>query len=313
MTHDAQLFVGVDVAKAWLDVHLLPEGCAERLPNTPAGRRHLARTLAAGPRAHVALEASGGYERGLVGALRAVGVSVGVANPRQVRAFARGQGVRAKTDRIDARVLARFAQQVPGNPPMPPDPARETLREYVACRAWLGKELITLANRLEHLRDHNLRARLEARRAALRAEIKDITRQIERLVHAAAPLDTLVRRLTAVPGVGLITACTLIARLPELGRISHRQIAALVGLAPIARDSGRLRGKRMIAGGRTDVRNALYMAALAATSFNKTIKARYQKLRAAGKPPKLALVACMRALIVALNAIVRDDAQPRTV
>lgn len=313
MTKQPQRFVGIDVAKAWLDVHILPDEHAQRFANTPAGQRDLTRHLRASRVARVVLEASGGYERAIVGVLRAARVPVDVANPRQVRDFARGRGLRAKTDRLDARVLALFAQQVPCAPPPPPDPARETLREYVTYRTWLSRELVALTNRLEHLRDPELRATLVARCAELRSQLKTLIRRLLQLVRAAAPLAQLYRRLSAVRGVGPITACTLIARLPELGQISHRQIAALVGVAPIARDSGLWRGKRIITGGRASVRNALYMAALTATKFNATIKVRYQKLLAAGKPTKVALVACMRKLLVALNAIVRDNAPPKTV
>lgn len=313
MTKHAQCHAGIDVAKAWLDLHLLPDGEARHLPNTLAGCRELATLLKARRTVRVVLEASGGYERDLVSTLRAAGLRVDVANPRQVRDFAKGIGLRAKTDALDARVLALFAQQVPVHQTVPSEPAREKLREYIDCRAWLGQELITITNRLEHLRDPELRARLEARRIALRAEIKDLARRLLALVRQSPKLDALRLRLCAVPGVGLLTASTLIARLAELGSLSGRQIASLVGLAPVARDSGRWRGKRMIAGGRTVVRNALYMAALAALSCNATIKARYHKLRAAGKPAKLAIVACMRKLLVDLNAIVRDDAHPKTV
>lgn len=313
MTKHAQCHAGIDVAKAWLDLHLLPDGEVRHLPNTPAGCRDLATLLKARRTVRVVLEASGGYERDLVSTLRAAGLRVDVSNPRQVRDFAKGIGLRAKTDAIDARVLALFARQVPAHPAPERDEARERLREYVDCRAWLGQELVTITNRLEHLREPELRARLEARRTALRAEIKDLARRLLTLVRQTPKLDALRLRLCAVPGVGLLTACTLIAPLAELGTLSGRQITSLVGLAPVARDSGRWRGKRMIAGGRTVVRNALYMAALAAISFNATIKARYQKLRDAGKPAKVALVACMRKLLVALNAIVRDDAPPKTV
>ena len=180
-------------------------------------------------------------------------------------------------------------------------------------RDWLSQQLIVLGNHLEHLQDRDLRADLEEQRRQLRTRLKTIELRLLQLVRTAPALARLYRRLCAVPGVGLITACTLIARLPELGRLSHRQIAALVGVAPFPRDSGNWHGKRMISGGRAAVRRALYMAALVAASHNQTIKARYRKLRAAGKPPKVALVACMRKLIVALNAIIRDDAQPKTV
>ncbi|HEX6094247.1 MAG TPA: IS110 family transposase [Dongiaceae bacterium] len=308
-----QIFVGIDVAKAWLDIHVLPDGEGRRVANRPAGHRALARSLTARQVARVVLEASGGYERAVVAALRRTGIAVEVANPRQVREFARGRGVHAKTDAVDARILALFARQDPVHATAAPEPARDKLREYVTFRDWLGQELIALGNHLEHLQDRDLRADLQERRQQLRTRIKKIELRLLQMVRAAPALARLYRRLCAVPGVGLITACTLIARLPELGRLSHRQIAALVGVAPFPRDSGNWHGKRMISGGRAAVRKVLYMAALVATNHNQTIKARYRKLRAAGKPPKVALVACMRKLIVALNAIVRDDAEPKTV
>ena len=308
-----QIFVGIDVAKAWLDIHVLPDGKSRRIANTPVGHRALVRSLTARRTARVALEASGGYERAVVVALRSAGIPIGIANPRQVREFARGRGVRAKTDAVDARILALFAQQDPLYATATPDPARDKLRDYVAFRDWLGQELIALGNHLEHLQDPDLRADLQERHQQLRGKIRKIELRLLQLVRRAPALAKLYRRLCAVPGVGLITACTLIARLPELGRLSHRQIAALVGVAPFPRDSGNWHGKRMISGGRSAVRKVLYMAALVATTHNRTIKARYRKLRAAGKPPKVALVACMRKLIVALNAIVRDDALPKTV
>lgn len=308
-----QIFVGIDVAKAWLDIHVLPDGKSRRIANRPAGHRLLVRALPARRVARVVLEASGGYERAVVAALRCAGLPVDVANPRQVREFARGRGVHAKTDAVDARILALFARQDPSHASTAADPARDKLREYVTFRDWLGQELIALGNHLEHLQDRDLRADLEERRRQLRTKVKTIELRLLQLVRAAPALAHLYRRLCAVPGVGLITACTLLARLPELGQLPHRQIAALVGVAPFPRDSGNWHGKRMISGGRAAVRKVLYMAALVAATHNQTIKARYRKLRAAGKPPKVALVACMRKLIVVLNAIVRDDAEPKTV
>jgi len=201
-----QIFVGIDVAKAWLDIHILPDGDSRRIANRPAGHRALVRSLTARRAARVVLEASGGYERAVAAALRGAGIPVDVANPRQVREFARGRGVHAKTDAVDAHILALFARQDPVHVTAVPEPARDKLREYVTFRDWLGQELIALGNHLEHLQDRDLRTDLEERRHQLRTKIKKIELRLLQLVRAAPALARLYRRLSAVPGGDLIIA-----------------------------------------------------------------------------------------------------------
>ncbi len=298
------LFIGIDVAKAQLEFAGRPSGETGTVPNTEAGIRDLvARCQTLAP-ALIVLEATGGYEAALVAALATAGLAVVVANPRQVRDFAKATGQLAKTDALDAHVLALFAERVRPTPRPLPDDAVQALDALLTRRRQLVEMLTAERNRL-----------LVAR-PAVRHDLQQHIRFLERrLREADDDLHTAVKAspvwrvrddlLQSVPGVGRVVSLTLLAELPELGRLSHKEIAALVGVAPLNRDSGRLRGKRLVYGGRAPVRAALYMAALVASKCNPVIRAFYRRLRAAGKPVKVALTACMRKLLIILNAMAR--------
>ena len=247
----ADVTVGIDVAKARLDVAVQPTGTTWTVARARGGLRRLQGQLEALRPTRIGLEASGGYERAVVAALSAAGLPVVVVNPRQTRDFARAHGILAKTDRLDARVLARFAAAV--RPPA------------------------------------------------------QVDRQLAALVQAAPARRVRAAWLPSIPGIGPVAAAVLLAEVPELGTCSRQQVAALVGVAPFNRDSGAWRGRRSCWGGRAQVRAALYMAALTATRVNPTLRACYQRLIAAGKPPKVALVACMRKLLVLRNALCKSQ------
>jgi len=299
------LFIGIDVAKAQLEFACRPSGETGTVPNVDEGIRELVTRCQALTPTLMVLEATGGYEAALVAALATAGLPVVVANPRQVRDFAKATGQLAKTDALDAQVLALFAERVRPVPRPLPDAAIQALDALLTRRRQLVEMLTAERNRL-----------LIAR-SAVRRDLQQHIRFLERrLREADDDLHTAVKAspawrvkddlLQSVPGVGRVVSLTLLAELPELGRLSHKEIAALVGVAPLNRDSGTLRGKRLVYGGRAPVRAVLYMAALVASKCNPVIRAFYLRLRAAGKPAKLALTACMRKLLTILNAIARD-------
>ena len=299
-------FVGIDVSKDWLDVHVLND-FADRFENTPEGLRDLVQRLGALPIERIVMEATGGYERLAAAELTAAALPVVVVNPRQVRDFAKALGKLAKTDRIDAEVLARFAEAI--RPELRPlaDEAQQKLRETLARRSQLIGMRTMEMNRLKQARSPRVRTDHEAVLEFLDERIQAINEDLDGLIQDAPAWLVKADLLKTVPGIGDQTARTLLAELTELGSTSRQQIAALVGVAPINRDSGMHRGKRTTAGGRNQVRTALYMATLAATSHNAVIRAYYKKCLAAGKPKKVALVACMRKLLVIVNAMLREQ------
>lgn len=298
-------FIGIDVAKAQLEFACRPREETGTMANDESGVAALVARCQARTPTLIVCEATGGYEAALVAALATAGLPIVIANPRQVRDFAKATGQLAKTDALDARVLALFAERVrPAVRPLP-DAAVEALEALLTRRRQLVEMLTAERNRL-----------LIAR-APVRRDLQQHIRFLERrLREADDDLHTAVKAspawrvkddlLQSVPGVGPVVSLTLLAQLPELGRLSHKEIAALVGVAPLNRDSGTLRGKRLVYGGRAPVRAVLYMAALVASRRNPAIRAFYARLRAAGKPAKVALTACMRKLLTILNAIARD-------
>jgi len=307
------LVLGVDVSAAWLDVAGWEAGslvtrppAGGRVTNDPAGITALLAALEAAPPGLALVEATGGWERPLVAALSAAGVPVAVVNPRFVRDFARSIGQLAKTDRLDARLLAQYGACV--RPPVRPRPdaATEALQASITRRRQLTAMLVAEQNH-RRLAPEPLHADIDRHLALLRADRDDLSRRIAAQVAAHPAWREQAARLRAVTGVGPLTAATLLAELPELGSLGRRQIAALVGVAPIARDSGRRRGARHCWGGRAGVRQVLYMAAVTASRHNPVLRPFYQRLRAAGKPTKVALIAVARKLLVILNALVRDQ------
>lgn len=310
----APTVVGIDVAKAQLDVALHPVGTLEQFPNTPAGHAAVLTVVQPLRPQLIVLEATGGYEVALVAALAHAGLPVVVVNPRQVRAYARATGRLAKTDAIDARVLALFGAQVQPVPRPVADAASQLLGALLARRRQLLEMLSAERNRLE-LALPPVTADIHAHIRWLEGRLDDVDTQLGASVAASPVWHAQEDLLRSVPGVGRITALTLLADLPELGTLNRRQLAALVGVAPFARDSGKQRGRRIIWGGRAQIRTCLYMAALAAARCNPVIRPFYQGLRARGKPHKVALVAAMRRLLTILNAMARTQTAwlaPRT-
>jgi transposase len=299
--------VGIDVCKDRLDVAVQPTDEQFSVTNDAVGWRLLVRRLKPLMARAVGIEASGGYERGVIDALLEAGLPVRAVNPWKLRLFAKAAGVLAKNDRLDAAVIARFVATMPSRE-VRRDRAIEHLAELVTARRQLVDALQQTANQTEHLRDPGLR-RLQARR--IRQLERDIVRLDQLMAQAIAASPTLSARydlLCSMPGVGPVLAATLIALLPELGSLPNRSIAALVGVVPYDFDSGRMKGQRHIFGGRAAVRRVLFMATQVATRFNPALKAFKQRLIATGKKPKVAIVAAMRKLIVTLNAMVRDNA-----
>jgi transposase len=298
--------IGIDVSKAALDVAVRPSGQSWRTGNDPTGIAGLVEQAAALAPACVVLEATGGLERAATAALAAAGLPVAVVNPRQVRDFAKATGQLAKTDALDAAVLAHFAEAVrPAVRPLP-DAAARALAEAVTRRQQLVEMLTAERNRLGSLSGH-WRERALAHVAWLRQELAALEAELAQLIEASPVWWARERLLRSVPGVGPAVARTLIADLPELGTLDRKRLAALVGVAPLNRDSGSFRGRRGIWGGRARVRAALYMGALVATRYNPAIAAFYQRLLTAGKPKKVALVACMHKLLRILNALLRTN------
>jgi transposase len=305
-TERTPVFVGIDVAKAELVVATRPADERWPVTNDERGLRTLVERLRRDAPALVVLEATGGYEVAAVAALAAAGLPVVVVNPRQVREFARATGELAKTDGIDAGVLALFAERVRPAVRAVPDDAQRELDALLTRRRQLLEMLFAERNRLGQATGRGrapVKKSLKAHIAFLERELKTTDTELAAMVRASPVWREKEDLLRSVPGVGRVLATTLLAELPELGRLSRREVATLVGVAPLARDSGTLRGRRFVQGGRASVRGVLYMGALVATRRNPVIRAFYQRLLAAGKPKKLALVACMRKLLTMLNAM----------
>jgi len=301
-------YAGIDVSKERLDIALWPEQASWQAVYDQRGVDELVQRLRAERIGLVVLEASGGLEVMLLGALGAAGMPVVRVNPRQVREFARATGRLAKTDRLDAEVLARFAGQVqPAVRPLA-DEAAGALQALVVRRRQLIEMLVAEQHRLLGARilPDAVRTEITEHVEWLRTRIRGVDDEIERSVQASALWKARDDLLRSVPGVGPVLAATLLAELPEIGTLGRKQVAALVGVAPLNRDSGTLRGRRTVSGGRGTVRRVLYMATVAAVRYNPALRTSYQRLLAAGKPRKVALVACMRKLIVILNALLRS-------
>lgn len=297
--------LGVDVARDWIDVCDPAPDEVRRIRTTPSALGAFARGLPAN--AFVVLEASGGCERPLLEALEAAGVAYARVNPRQAREFARATGRLAKTDKVDARVLAEMGLKLDLRTAPAPDPARRRLAELVARREDLVAMIAAEKQRLSAARDAFVRRELKAHVALLERRRVALDKQIAAHTRSHDDLARLDRLLRTAPGIGPIVASILIARLPELGLIDRRAIASLCGVAPLARDSGHSRGRRHVWGGRAGVRRVLYLAAFIASRSNPGLKAMRQRLQAAGKPFKVAIIACARKLLTILNAMARDQ------
>jgi len=301
-----QHFVGIDVSKDRLDVHLRPLGTAFAVARDGEGLASLVERLRGLAVELVVVEATGGFEVTVAAAIAGAGLPLAVVNPRQIRDFARAIGRLAKTDALDAEVIARFAEQI--RPPVRPVPDAQAraLAELVARRRQLIEMIVAETNRRRQLTQSRLVRGIERHLTALQKELTAIERDIDDEIRGSPAWREKEELLVSIPGIGPTVARTLIAELPELGALGRRQIAALAGLAPINRDSGKMRGRRHIAGGRAGVRSALYMAALTAMRCNPAIRLFGQRLKATGKQPKLVLIAAARKLLTIANALLRD-------
>jgi transposase len=299
-------FVGIDVSKAHLDVAWRPEGQDFRLPNTPEGIASLVERLKPLGPALILLEATGGLERDAAVALAEAKLPVRIVEPGRVRHFARSIGQHSKTDTLDARVLAHYAEAVRPEARDLPDQATRDLQALLDRRRQLVAMRVSEQNRLKQGPTVAVQADLKAHIAYLSDQIKAMDRSIGEAIEAKAEWKLRDEVLRSVPGIGPQTARTLLGLLPELGQLTGKQISALAGLAPRARDSGTVRGARTIFGGRAEVRTALYMASVSAMRFNPELRAFYGRLRGAGKAAKVALTAVSRKLLTIANAMIRD-------
>ena len=306
MASAAEIFVGVDVSKAWLDVAVHEQTTFFRVKNSDQGIAELVKWLQESEPALVVLEATGGFERMVALELAHADVPVVITNPRRVRAFARSTGRLAKTDKLDARVLAHFGFALRPEPRTLPGDDEEQLAGLLTRRRQILNMLTVEKNRLQTVRVE-MQADIVEHIRWLETKLMKLDKMIEQFVESIPAWQEKDSLLQSVPGVGPVTSCTLLAMLPELGKLNRQQIAALVGVAPVNKDSGRRQAKRRVYGGRATVRSVLYMAALSARKFNPVIRKFYERLIKQGKEKKVALTACMRKLLVILNAMVRTN------
>jgi transposase len=297
------VFVGIDISKAHLDIAVRPSGERWQADNTLEGIAPLVEKLLGLAPTLIVLEATGGFEMAVTAALVAAGLPVAVINPRQARDFAKSLGRLAKTDKIDAAILARFAEAIRPEPRSLPDAATQALQATVVRRRQLIEMMVAEKNRLP-MTHASIQPRLQEHILWLQAELKELDQDLQDQLRNSPIWREKEQILLSVTGVGPVTTVTLLADLPELGQLNRKQIAALVGVAPFNCDSGKMHGKRAIWGGRACVRTVLYMATLSASRTNPVIKTFYERLIKAGKLPKVALVACMRKLLTILNAMV---------
>lgn len=305
-TSENNLYVGIDVSKKWLDVDSYPESHPMQFSNDELGHEQLrARLLELAPQG-IIVEATGGLETALAGHLAMAGLAVAVINPKQGRDFAKAIGILAKTDTVDARVLARFGEAV--KPPCRPikDGELRQLEEVLTRRRQLV-EMITAEQNRKHQASPRMAKEIEEHLQWLKRRVQGADTDLGNAIKASPIWQAKANLLDSIPGVGKVTVCTVLAELPELGTLNRRQISALVGVCPYSRDSGTHRGKRRIWGGRAVVRSVLYMATLVAIRFNARLKEVYERHLAAGKLKKVAIVACMHKMLIIMNAMLRHN------
>lgn len=298
-----EVYAGIDVSQERLDVHIKPFGLSFSVPNTHKGLEELAKRLPEGSAMTVVIEATGGLEYLAAASLASRSLPVAVVNPRQVRDFARATGRVAKTDAIDAEALALFGEAVKPRLSSVPGEAEKALAELLSRRRAVVKMLAAEKNRLKQALTKAVKERISAHIAYLESEIKEVDIELEEKVEASPLWKAREELLVSVPGIANNTARVLLSGMPELGSLDRRRAAALAGVAPVNRDSGKMRGRRTTWGGREGVRKSLYMAALSGVRFNPHLKEFYTRLVSAGKPKKVAMVACMRKLVVLLNSL----------
>lgn len=304
MTH---IIIGIDISKDHLDVHHLPDGAASRFANTKSDLKALTTWLVSLQPERVVFEPTGAYHRKLERSLAEAGITYAKINPRQARRFAEATGTLAKTDKVDAMMLARFGMVLDPATTAARSQTLEILAELVVTRRALIKDRTAARNRQHNLSSALLKAQVKRRLKQIDADIAAIDDECRKLVEADPDLRSRLAILSSIPGIGEVTVMTMLAEMPELGTMDKRQAASLAGLAPVTRQSGKWRGKSFIKGGRRTLRQALYMPALVAIRFNRELKAKYQSLIDAGKPAKVAITAIMRRLITIANALIRDQ------
>jgi transposase len=310
--NDLSIFIGIDVSKATLDVAVRPQGTVWQVPNDEVGQAELlARFVGLAPTL-VVLEATGGYELSVAAALAGAGLPVAIVNPRQVRDFAKATGRLAKTDQLDAAVLAQFAEAIHPEPRPVPDALTQQFSALVERRRQVVQMVTAERNRLQATRSPAVRRHIQAHLDWLTNQLHELEEELRQAIEASPIWLAQRDLLCSVPGIGPTLAAVLLADLPELGTLSAKHLAALVGVAPLNRDSGTHRGHRIVWGGRAGVRAALYMAALVATRYNPLLRAFYLRLVERGKPKKVALTACMHKLLTVLNAMVKHQTPWRT-
>jgi len=302
-----QPVIGIDVAKASLDAYVHPSGARFRVANDDLGIKTLLEQLKTFPQATVILEATGGLEFRVAAALASAGFPIAIVNPRQVRDFARAMGRLAKTDPIDAEILALFGERVRPEPRPIPDATLRSLEAHVARRRQLVDMITAESNRFGQATDPDIKKQIKRHITWLQHELKSVDTDLGDAMRHSPIWRAKDQLIQSAPGVGRVTSFTLLAQFPQLGTLRGKQAAALVGVAPFNVDSGTLRGRRHIWGGRASIRSVLYMATLSAVRYNPVIAEFYQRLLRAGKAKKLALVACSRKLLVILNAMLRDN------
>jgi transposase len=301
-----EIIVGIDVAKKTLDYVYLLGGSPKQVANNPDGFASLVRDLRGKEIRIVVLEATGGYQTALVDALHQAAIPLKVVNPRQVRDFARSMNRLAKTDKLDAVILAQYAQSRELTPDMPKDAALVLIEKLLLRR----EQLLSMVTMEKGFREHSsgaIRLHIEQHIQTLETQVSNIDQEIRSAIKSSPPLEAKNALLQSVKGVGPVVASTLIACLPELGQLNRKEIAALVGIAPFNRDSGSFRGQRHIWAGRAKIRRVMYCAMRSSIIWNPTIKTWFEHFRAAGKPYKVAVIACMRKLLVVLNAMLKNS------
>ena len=301
------IFAGIDVSKAHLDVYLHPTAACRCFDNDTAGWRSLCRWLTDAHPQGVVYEATGSYHKGMERYLGEQGFPIARLDPRRARRFAEALGVNAKTDPVDARVLAEFGAFLKPATRDLLEPGLELLKELVAARRGLVQQRTRTANKSKTVTSRLLKRQFRQSAKQIKSQIAEIDAECREVISSDTALAGRQEILLSIPAIGTITAMTLLADMPELGKLNDKQAASLMGVAPVARDSGTFHGKRHIRGGRAQVRQAVYMAALVATRFNADMKRKYDTLVGNGKPPKVALTAVMRKLIILANALIRDN------
>ncbi len=307
MISENKCFVGIDVSKNHLDVCILPDNQSLRVSNNSEGHKKLCRNLKKVKPLVIVLEGTGGYEKPIAMAMAQQDLPVAVVNPRQVRDYAKAMNVLAKTDQIDAQVIARFAEAIKPEPRFVADEQRVVFEELITRREQLIKMRTAESNRLDRTHSLEVKNSIEAVLELIESQLQDLDAQTESAVKNSPIWRTKDNLLQSVPGVGPVTARIILAQLPELGKLNRREIASLVGVSPFNNDSGLTKNKRMIKGGRGLLRHKLYMATLVATQHNPTIQIFYNRLLSNGKAKKLAITACSRKLLIILNVMMKND------